>query len=370
MDIQIWKDSMHTVMSIITTFALMAWPLIVMMSPMMLAAPGAQDSKTAVLSAMLFLLYPVAIFILLGLFEVNYLGFNGFLLAKISAVVVCVIFVVFGYSSLFINMVKGVPNSGYAVVNDTVYFSGNELTEADPDSFTTYDRQDYENEHSASLYASDKHSFYYFGKRVGNVDSRNITGRLIGHTLYWFNDTQVILRNQIIEAANPHTFASIDENWSYSETDGEYIIYYGDERLKPAEFDSFKVLFRAYAKDKSHLYYGADIIAPEADLKTFEILTTHYEFARDINNIYYLSGSETHAVEGLDPNTFKELKRSYIKDKSAVYYHSYSDGVQRISEADVTSFVVTDYDETTHSDAGDKNYYYMRGEIVAAKTDF
>ena len=361
---------MHIVMSIITTFALMAWPLIVMMSPMMLAAPGSQDNKTTVLSVMLFLLYPVAIFIFLGLFGINYLGLNSFLLAKISAIVVSVIFVFFGYSSLFINMIKGVPNSGYAVVNDTVYFSGKELTGADPNSFTAYDGQDYENEHSASLYASDKHSFYYFGKRVENVDPCNITGRLIGHTLYWFNDTQVVLRNQIIEAANPHTFACLDENWSYSETDSEYTIYYNAERLKSADFDSFRVLFGAYATDKSHLYYGADIIAPEADLKTFEILTTHYEFAHDINNIYYLSGSETHAVEGLDPNTFEELKRSYIKDKSAVYYHSYSDGVQRINEADVTSFAVTDYDETTHSDAGDKNYYYMRGEIVAAKTDF
>lgn len=361
---------MHIVMSIITTFALMAWPLIVMMSPMMLAAPGSQDNKTTVLSVMLFLLYPVAIFIFLGLFGINYLGLNSFLLAKISAIVVSVIFVFFGYSSLFINMIKGVPNSGYAVVNDTVYFSGKELTGADPNSFTAYDGQDYENEHSASLYASDKHSFYYFGKRVENVDPCNITGRLIGHTLYWFNDTQVVLRNQIIEAANPHTFACLDENWSYSETDGEYTIYYNAERLKSADFDSFRVLFGAYATDKSHLYYGADIIAPEADLKTFEILTTHYEFAHDINNIYYLSGSETHAVEGLDLNTFEELKRSYIKDKSAVYYHSYSDGVQRINEADVTSFAVTDYDETTHSDAGDKNYYYMRGEIVAAKTDF
>lgn len=337
---------------------------------MMLAAPGSQDNKTTVLSVMLFLLYPVAIFIFLGLFGINYLGLNSFLLAKISAIVVSVIFVFFGYSSLFINMIKGVPNSGYAVVNDTVYFSGKELTGADPNSFTAYDGQDYENEHSASLYASDKHSFYYFGKRVENVDPCNITGRLIGHTLYWFNDTQVVLRNQIIEAANPHTFACLDENWSYSETDGEYTIYYNAERLKSADFDSFRVLFGAYATDKSHLYYGADIIAPEADLKTFEILTTHYEFAHDINNIYYLSGSETHAVEGLDLNTFEELKRSYIKDKSAVYYHSYSDGVQRINEADVTSFAVTDYDETTHSDAGDKNYYYMRGEIVAAKTDF
>lgn len=370
MDIQIWQDPMHIVMSIITTFALMAWPLIVMMSPMMLAAPGAQDNKTAVLSVMLFLLYPVAIFILLGLFEVNYLGFNSFLLAKISTVVVCIVFVVFGYSSLFINMIKGVPNSGYAVVNEKVYFSGNVLTGADPDSFITYDQKDYENDHSASLYASDKHSFYYFGKRVASVDPLNIKGRFIGHTLYWFNDTQVILRNQIIEAANPHTFASIDENWSYSEIDRVYSVYYSGKRLKSVDFDSFRVFFSAYAKDKNHIYYGANTIVPDADLSTFEILTTHYEFARDVNNIYYLCGSETHAVEGLDPNTFEEFERSYIKDKSAVYYHSDSDGVQRINEADVASFAVTDYEQRTHSDAGDKNYYYMRGEIVAAKTDF
>ncbi|MGR3980578.1 DKNYY domain-containing protein [Pseudoalteromonas sp. 1181_04] len=364
---------MHLLLSIITTFALMAWPLMVMMSPMMLAAPGAVDNKAAVLSVMLFLLFPVGIFILFGLFGINYLGINSFLLAKISAVVVCIVFVVFGYSSLFINMIKGVPNSGYAVVNNTVYFSGTVISGADPDSFITYDSKDYENEHSTSLYASDNHSFYYFGKRVSDVDPRNIKGQLISHKLYWLNDTQVVLRNQIIEAANPRTFSNFDDDfpqWNYSETEGKYTVYYDDEILKAVDFDSFTPLFSGYAKDKNHIFYGENIIVPEADLQTFEILTTSYEFARDKSNIYYLSGNETSAINGLDPDSFEEIERNYIKDKSGVYHYSQSDGVQRIYDADVESFAVTDYDESTNSDALDKKHYYMRGEIVSSRSDF
>ena len=62
---------MNIVINIIVTLALLYWPVVLMMSPMMFAAPGADDDKGTIFTTFFFLSYPVTIFLLLGVLGGN-----------------------------------------------------------------------------------------------------------------------------------------------------------------------------------------------------------------------------------------------------------------------------------------------------------
>jgi hypothetical protein len=358
---------MHIVINIIVTLTLLYWPVVVMMSPMMFAAPGSEDDKGALINGILFMSYPVVIFIVLGVFGGKYFGMSSFILAFVSAVIVFVVLSFFGYTSMVVNVIRGIPNSGYGVVGQTVYYNADPILEADPASFKAYKREDYHNEFSVDLYAVDNQYLYFRGKPLANVSVKNLSGKIIAYDFYWLNDTQVIKRGEVMEGLDPLNFGDYEgfSYWTYSKVGEDYRLYYDNTLVELADFSSFMPLNDALAKDRSRIFYDGKPISVEADIESFEAFSI-YGFARDKDRLYYFGGDNLILISGADPDSFDELGWNYYKDKNTIYYVE-EDGTSILESANYSSFQVLGYVEGHEYDAKDANGYYVRGAKVSGQ---
>ncbi len=357
---------MQIFINILTSLILLFWPIMVMMSPMMFDAPGSDNDKSNFINLMVVLSYPIALFLFLGVFGQRYLGFNSFVLAVISAIIIASLFSLFGFFDRLSNLTKGIANTGYSVVDSTVYHNGKPLEGADAGTFVAVEDDAFI--YTASDYATDKHHLYYNGKAVEGVTVNNLRKEIIDRDIYWFNDTQVIHQDRIIPGANPddfHTFENFS-GWSYSSTNGQTIFYSYDQPLPAVNKDSFTPLNDFFAKDNRQIFEKEKPILPEADAASFNLLEDH-DFARDKDNIYYLATKNPFAIPNADVNTFQILGRGYLKDKNHIYLVHQYQSIETLHQVDVPTFEVTQYDESTKSEARDKNHFYYDGKIVGPR---
>lgn len=353
---------MQIFINIVFTFLLMFWPVMLMMSPMMFDAPGSENNKSHALSMMLFLSYPVGLFILLWIFGGSYFGYGGFKLVVISSVIVAGAFTVFGYFGMLLNLQKGIANSGYSVVDQQVYYDAKRLEGADGESFSTLDSQ---RPLSSPEYAHDKNFLYYRGKLVDGANIEQLTIKEIGHNEYCLNSHQVIYDGKVLADANPAEFAGFAgfTGWTYSMSDGRYLVYSYGNPLPPVDKQSFTPLNDFIAKDKNHIFEKQNIILNNADPLSFELFDDH-DFARDKNHVYYISTRQPFAIEGIDPESFEILERGYVKDKNSVYHVVQYERIDKMDQADVSTFEATQYDDASQSEARDAKHYYYDGKIV------
>ena len=136
--------------------------------------------------------------------------------------------------------------------------------------------------------------------------------------------------------------------YKYSEEDDS------EFKVENVDLGTFKILNDKYAKDRKNVYFSGNKSFEDVDSKTFEVLPQYY--SRDKNNVYRPINEWIHKINGANPKTIKVLNEYYSKDDKNVYYDS-----DRISNADVNSFVVLEGD---HSYAKDKNTVYYSGEKI------
>jgi len=354
---------MQILINIVVTFVLMFWPIMFMMSPMMFDAPGSENDKNHMLTMMTILCYPIGIFLLLWLFGGNYFGFSSIKLVIISAVVIVIAFTVFGYFGMLFNLQKGIANTGYSVVENSVYFDGKLIEAADGASFNTLD--DKENQFSAPDYAQDEQYLYYDGKIVEGAFIDELRKVIINRDTYWLNKTQVIFNGGILPGAHPDNFGGFEgfTGWTYSVNNDQYLVFSYGVPLPPVDKATFTPLNDFIAKDKHHIFEKNNPILIDADASTFELLEDHH-FGKDKNYIYYLATKQPFEVKGVDPGSFEILERGYLKDKNNVYIVHQYESIEKLQQADVESFEATDYDDVTKSEARDANHYYYDGKIV------
>lgn len=355
---------MNIVINVIVTFILIPWPMIIMTSPMMFDAPGSENDKHKVFFGFMFMCYPVFIFFLLGVFWGEYFGVNAFMLSLISMVVIFLLLSLFGYTAMVVNLMRGIPNSGYGVEKNAVYYNATLIPEADPGTFKPYKKENYHYAYGASQYASDKKSFYYRGKRLPSVSVENLKGKIIANELYWLNDTKVVKDGSVLLGRDPLTFGGYEgfSKWTYSKYGDEYKVYYNDVLVEEVDFSSFKPLNDSLSKDKNTIFYNGDSIGFNVDVDTFEPFSI-YGFATDKNNFYYLGYYAKHKVEGADPESFENLGWDYYKDKSNIYYLDEHKGLRALENADHDSFEVLGRSQVNDYNARDNKSLYKDGEV-------
>ena len=356
---------MQIIINIVATFILAFWPLMFMMSPMMFDAPGSENSKTTIISMMLILCYPIILFLLLGIFGINYFGVNSFKLAQISAVVIAIAFLLFGYYGLLFNALRGIASSGYSVVNDKAYYDGRAIKGADSQTFTIFkDKYRY----SYSDYARDKHHLYCNGKVVEGALAEDVVAIENSEQMYWRNSQQVIYEDRILKGAVADRFIAYRgfTGWACSDNDDAFNVYSYGVLLPAVDKDSFKPFNDFYAKDKDHVFKKEKVILPEADAASFELMEDH-DFGRDKNHVYYVSTKQPFVVKDADPASFEMLERGYARDRNHIYVIEQYEDVRILEQAHVDSFEVTQYDDATKSEARDVNHYYYDGKIVGAR---
>lgn len=347
---------MKLAINIIVTFALCWWPLILMMSPMMFDAPDSENDKSIVIGGLLFMSYPVILFLLLGLFGAEFYGINSWRLAIISAVILALIFTVFGYASMVSNVMRGIPNSGYGVVDGQVYYNARPIKQADAASFHAFQREEFGYLHSAQSYAKDHQHLYYQGNVVANVDITNVEGKVLGSNLYWLTDHTVIYQGTVINGADPQSFQPFKQytSWASSGTGDDKHIFYQHQRLEQADAATFEILDHSYAKDRQHIYYGLTPILEEADPIHFMLLDEYV--ARDEDAVYFLNGTDSHRIALATPQEFTALGRNYYKSQDRIFYIEAYQAVHVLEGVDAQTFEVTDYDSETGSDARDAQH--------------
>lgn len=354
---------MQIIINIVLTFVLMFWPIMFMMSPMMFDAPGSENNKSHVVTMMLILCYPIGLFILLWIFGGSYFGFGGLKLVIISAVVIVAAFSVFGYFGMLYNLHQGIANTGYSVANNKVYFSGKLIKGADSESFSTLDDEGYP--HSSPEYALDRHYLYYDGKIVEGAFTEELQKVIHNGDTYWLNETQVIFSGNILPGANPGDFGGFEgfNGWTYSVNNDQYIVFSYGVPLPAVDKNTFTPLNDFIAKDKQHIFEKHQPILENSDAVTFELLDDN-NFGKDKNHIYYLATKQPFAVKEIDPGSFEILERGYLKDKNSIYIVHRYESIEKLEQADVGSFEVTQYDVVTKSEARDVHHYYYDGKTV------
>jgi len=353
---------MQILINITFTLALMFWPIMFMMSPMMLDAPGSENDRSHISVMMLVLCYPIGLFILLWIFGGNYFGFSGFKLTFVSSLIIVSAFSLFGYFGMLFNLHKGISNSGYSVADNNVYYSAKLIEGADSQSFKFLDNDDI---YSDTDYAIDRDNLYYRGKIVEDANIENLKKLTIHRDTYWLNNTQVIYDGRVLTKALPGNFSGFDDydGWTASDNEDHYIVFSYGIALPTVDKDTFTPLNDFMAKDRLHIFEKNKQILTGADAATFRLFEDH-NFASDKNHIYYLATKAPFSIDGADIDSFEILDRGYLKDKTSVYKVHQYESIEKLPLADARSFEATQYDDANRSEARDINHYYYDGKIV------
>ncbi|MBS8122253.1 DKNYY domain-containing protein, partial [Candidatus Vampirococcus lugosii] len=248
--------------------------------------------------------------------------------------------------------------SNYHIEDNFVYFNGEKIEGADPNTFEVYQE--------SWRYARDKNNVYK-GNIKKNINPNTFT--ILGDDDFglevYKKKNNIYCRGELLKKLNTLDENNIDIIKAYRSF---YLIinnnvYLGCEKLNKVEGKYFKVFQRntAYSKDKNYVYYwGVKIDLAHPD--TFEILEYHpvdiggYEnrYAKDKNYVYKYG----EILDGLDAGSFEIFKGTrYSRDKNNVYFRG-----EKIEGADPDTFgyLYEGY-------AKDKNNVYHRGEIQEDK---
>ncbi len=358
---------MYLIIQILTTFALLFWPLLFMMSPMAFDAPGSENNRSHVIGMMVFLCYPIPLCAAYWIMGSDLWGISGRTLTLIASAVIILALTLFGYGSLLKNALSGIASSGYSVVKGQVFYNANPIENADAGTFTVLAPQ-----HLHGGYAKDEHRVYYRGQIIANADPKSFRPFDDGQE-YWADQQAVYLDGQAIAGATPTGFSRLPDAWNNA-TDfavqqhaENSTLYYRETPIGQVNAADVVVLWPYIARDTQRIYAGADVILPMADAASFELLPDHNEYGRDRQAVYDILGDRSGVIHGADPVSMEVLQRGYLKDQHRVYHRQGYDPTQVLEGADSASFEVTGWDETTNSDARDAHSLYMNGQRVAAR---
>ena len=120
-------------LQILATFLIVGWPMVAMMSPMMIGAPGAINRLKPLVTIVVVLSYPLAIGLLFYWLGWNLWFVSARTLAFLTALAPAL--ALYFYGRPIVNLLRGIANEGYVIVRGAVYFDGKIIKYADFASF-------------------------------------------------------------------------------------------------------------------------------------------------------------------------------------------------------------------------------------------
>ncbi|MCW9707029.1 DKNYY domain-containing protein [Fodinibius salsisoli] len=328
-------------MNWIVLIALFAWPLIWISSVMMFGGPGASNEISTYISVIVVLSYPIAIFGLYWLFDRSFFGIAGRQMFLVSLIVVPTLLYMSGYLQDAWNLSQGIRNEGYSNVQETVYFNGQELKEADSESFEILRMA--LPAIRTTPYAKDNEHVYYDGAKLENAEASTFealsqsTGSIYfkdQHNVFYAED--LYQKPAVVEGADPASIELIREEHSDYWRDNEKVFYAGKE-IVGADPVSFKLAPRAdnhYWQDNSSVYFNGKPLA-HADPENFSSFKKEpYHFTRslgqDNDGYVYWRGR---LLPGADASSFKVLNHEIGMDDDHLFRQ--------------TEVMLTDYDASS-----------------------
>ncbi len=387
----------HWVVTVLTVFVLAPWFPLFMMSPMMFGAPGASDNRSAILSVILILYYPLLVFLFYWIMKWTFFSFSPAKLLLVSTVVITAAIYFFGYFQLYKKTLSGIKSDGYSAVEDKVYYSAELLSNVDAATFELLDKDLYGGQTCFIKFAKDKNHVYLEGKIIEDAHSESFKRVLDIDKSFtrFFSDKNHAYTTEgyKIPSSDGPTFSSIggvyfkDKNTVYyretpikgirpegSEVaDGDYMItsesvYKYGELIPGVNIKHYRKLnYRFFVDDKNAFYEGKKITS-NANLSELKNIKTEFHtdsFYADDKQVYYVTDQKLEVLENLNPESVKMLDRFYIQQDSKIYYFSVKDSRPHlmVTKASPIGFKVMSFQQDTKYDAKDDENYFLEGQV-------
>lgn len=342
--------------SILITFLCMPWPAMIMMSPMMIAAPNFAEKKSNIVTAMLFFIYPTFIFLLVKLLGFNFYGTNPNYWAAATFAIGFLVSILYNLPKQLFNVFNGIANYGYFIKEDSVFLDGKKINGADAITFTHFDKRGY--------YSKDVNHVYYNTKRIKDADAFTFGPLLNDDTKnFWHDKKNVYYGWKGLTKADGSSIIYAGNGYALDKDH----VYFEDQLVKEADPNTFSVLFGHSGRDATNVFVRTIRATNIKDPQTFEMVFIQDEqFGKDKDQIYVLRYTPPNPLEpfpNADLETFEIVGENYAKDKQNVYYYSYHiDQILILKDAAPATFVLY-YDATRNTDATDGIRYYKSGVL-------
>ena len=124
-----------------------------------------------------------------------------------------------------------------------------------------------------------------------------------------------IIDSWVLADADPASFQVISgAPYDYFVKD-KYHVWWNEGLLPNADPSTFIVVLDPYAKDSRHVYYGDQLLIPEADPESFSFYPSGI-YVHDNTHVYCVGLS----VPGANSSSFIDLGNGYGKDQQHVWY--------------------------------------------------
>lgn len=345
---------MNTFLSIVVSFICLPWQALIMMSPMMIAAPDFSNKKSSILTAMIFFSYPGIIFILLYVSGYSFYGTDPFWWSVATGASGILVSIFYGLPLQFLNLYLGIANYDYFIKGRNAYLNGKRIKGADTNTFTHFNKRGY--------YSKDALHVYYNTGRLKNADAPTFQPVANDDTKnYWHDKNNVYYKWSRIADADGASFVYAGNFYGYDKNH----VYFENQLIKEADRNTFIVLFGNCGRDVKNVFVREIRATNIKDPNTFEMIFIRDEqFGKDKYQIYVLRHTPPHPLlpfPGADLETFDVLGEYYAKDKNNVYYYSYiANDILVLEGADPKKFTLHS-DPIGHIDATDGERYYKAG---------
>lgn len=347
---------MSIFLNIVVTCLCLPWPGMIMMSPMMIASPDFANTKSSVLMAMLFFIYPSVVFILLYLFGYSFFGTNPLWWAVTLFVLGTFVSLLYGLPRQLYNLSKGVSNYDYCIKNNSVYFNGKRIKGADANSFTHFDNRGY--------YSKDKNHVYYNSKKIASADVASfqpLAGDINNN--YWHDKKNAYYKWNLISGADGASFVYAGQGYTLDKNN----VFFEERLVKEADRTTFQPLKEYVGRDHKNIFVQSLLATNIKDNASFKLITISDEvFGKDNYQIYVLRYSPPFPLlpfPNADLETFEIVGEYYAKDKNQVYYYSYhNNDIIVLEEAIAENFILC-FDNIRNTDATDGVHYYRSGVL-------
>jgi hypothetical protein len=155
-------------------------------------------------------------------------------------------------------------------------------------------------------YAKDKNHIYYCGNIIIGADPNSYQH----HKGDYYKDKKsIFLDHAILKGSDPNSFEHITECWS---KDSQQVYYYSHV-IKPLDIDSYTPLSGPWSYDDKTYYFGAHIVTG-ADRSTF-VINDQHPYSQDKNNLFWAG----RIIEECDIESFVIDGRLKAHDKNYSY---------------------------------------------------
>lgn len=347
---------MQLFINILVTLICMPWPALIMMSPMMIAAPNFSNEKSSILVAFVFFIYPSFVFLVLKLIGYTFYGTDPYYWTVAVVAVGILASLAFKLPTYFINLLNGVSNTDYFVSANAVYLNGTKISGADPKTFVHFP--------DSVGYSKDAQYVYRQTKRFSEADATTFGPVANDNTRsYWYDKNNVYHDWKKITGADGASFIGGGTGYAF---DKNYV-YYQNQRIESADRATFIPFNNYIGRDDNNVYIRAVRSSTAIDIASFEVIETEESiFAKDKAHFFILRYHPTFDLEpfpNVDIVTFETIGNYYAKDKNQVYnYHYFSNTIKILKDASAATFKI-EYNNAFNTDATDGTHFYKAGEL-------